>query len=415
MNNDLDQIENADDDLASPPKGGSNTIYIVIIVVIALICVAVVAFGFGGKKKVNPANADLETRVESYEPSVKQLVLPKDAPKDERIKELSLEEEKAEEKKRGLLQRPRSEAVAVNATAGEGFEPPPPIAPPAPAKTQDELREEKKRKDMWEQRRQASPVVFNSKIKVDNGDQRVERRETDVDAIAESVRRNAAAGGGDTSNMRPAANNLSRDDIEGRPAGKRVVATFATNIQDQSFMLTQGVMLDCILETAINSELPGYTRCILSEDVHSYDGSMLLLKKGSRVVGQYQGGIQQGETRIFVMWTRILTPDGIDVALDSPGTSPLGASGHDAYIDSHFLERFGSSALLSIVGGLAASESEGDVRLQAAGDSFNKSAEIALQNSIKIRPTGHKNQGDRIKIFVAKDIDFEPAIRIARQ
>lgn len=400
-----------DDDIEPLKKG--NSVYIIMIFVLVAMCVLVLAVSVGGKSKEKQVKDDLEVRVsEEYEPSIKNLTLPKDKPRDERVKELNLEQrqQRTTAQRQGLLSRPAAEEEFV-ANA-------PPLAPPGEqGKSQDELREEKRIKDMWNARREASTVVFNKNMRTESdGSRQRERNHVDVDAIAASVRRDAAAAGTASPTLGgQTGGGASRDDMEGRAIGKRTVVTYATNIQNASYTLTQGAMLDCVLETAISSQLPGYTRCILSDDVYSYDGSNLLARKGSRVIGQYQGGIQQGESRIFVMWNRILSTDGIDVALDSPGTSALGASGHEAYINSHFLERFGASALLSIIGGLAASESDGDVRLKAAGDSFNKSAEIALQNSIRIRPSGHINQGERIKIFVAKDIDFGPALRIARR
>ncbi len=186
----------------------------------------------------------------------------------------------------------------------------------------------------------------------------------------------------------------------------------ATRINGLSTKLLQGKMIGAILETAIQSDLSGMVRAEITEPVYSSNGKRLLIPQGSRVVGQYTGGLKNGQSRIFIVWQRVITPSGIDVALNSPGTGPLGRAGHGGWIDSHFWERFGSSILLSILGGgtsaLAGFAADGNQQaISNTQQGFNRSAEIALENSINIKPTLHKNHGESIKIFVARDIDFK--------
>ena len=125
----------------------------------------------------------------------------------------------------------------------------------------------------------------------------------------------------------------------------------ATQIKDLSTKLLQGKMIGAILETAIQSDLSGMVRAEITEPVYSSNGKQLLIPQGSRVVGQYTGGLKNGQSRIFVVWQRVITPKGIDIALNSPGAGALGRAGHGGWVDSHFWERFGSSMLLSVMGG----------------------------------------------------------------
>ncbi len=187
----------------------------------------------------------------------------------------------------------------------------------------------------------------------------------------------------------------------------------ASIVADSNLFLTKGAFLDCILETAISSDVPGMTRCQLSRDIYSTNGKVLLLEKGSHIVGQYQGGIQQGQARIFVLWDRVQTPNGVIIDLDSPGTDTLGRSGHSGFIDGHFKERFGSAILLSLIGDVgsyaANSANKGNKNQIQFGDTIGSSkdmANIVLQNSIHIKPTLLKNQGEHINVFVARDLDF---------
>ncbi|WP_435104897.1 TrbI/VirB10 family protein [Arhodomonas sp. AD133] len=174
-----------------------------------------------------------------------------------------------------------------------------------------------------------------------------------------------------------------------------------------SHLLAEGTMIDCTLETRIISEVAGKTKCQVSRDIYSADGSRVLVPRGSTITGQYRAGMARGRVRIFVSWNRLRRPDGVLAMLDSPGTGPLGASGHEGYRDTHFFERFGASLLLSVIGieGAKYVEGDGEAALSAV-ESFNDAAEKALEVQIDIPPTLYKHQGDRIKIFVSKDVDF---------
>ncbi len=182
----------------------------------------------------------------------------------------------------------------------------------------------------------------------------------------------------------------------------------------QPYIIAQGKMIGATLETAIQSDLPGMVRAIVSEDVYSFDGRLKLIEKGSRLIGEYQSGVRRGQVRVFVSWNRVITPNGVDVSLESPSTDGLGRSGISGWADRHFLERFGSSILLSIIGAYSAREAAKDssVGQEIRGevsDDFNRLSEITLNESINIPTTIHINQGEYIKIFVARDLNFKSA------
>jgi type IV secretion system protein VirB10 len=182
---------------------------------------------------------------------------------------------------------------------------------------------------------------------------------------------------------------------------------------DRDMFVTRGAFLDCALETAINSDVAGMTSCRLTRDVYGASGKVKLLERGSRVTGQYASGLERGKARIFVLWNRAETPNGVIVELDSPGTDALGRSGHDGYVDTHFWERFGGAIMLSLiddVGSYVAAKAgdvdSGTVRLDGTSDSAANAAGVALENSVNIRPTLVKHQGEHINVFVARDLDF---------
>lgn len=186
----------------------------------------------------------------------------------------------------------------------------------------------------------------------------------------------------------------------------------ATKLRNLDALVAQGTMIDGILETAIQSDLPGMVRAIVSKDTYSFDGSNLLIPKGSRLIGRYSSGLVRGQSRVFIIWNRLLRPDGVSVNIGSYGTDDLGRAGLGGVVDTKFFERFGSSVLLSLldagiqIGVNAADDDDTATVALDSGSDFSRAAEIALENSIAIKPTVHVHQGTEIKVFVGKDLDF---------
>ena len=180
---------------------------------------------------------------------------------------------------------------------------------------------------------------------------------------------------------------------------------------DPANTVTQGTLIPAILETAINTDVPGYVRAVVSQDVRSFDGKNVLVPRSSRLIGQYQSGVQGGQKRAYVIWTRLIRPDGASVNISSPAVGFDGTTGLQGDVNSHFFKRFGSAMLLSVVGGLSTIASGGaSVVLGGAGQS---AAAVAAQQDSQIGPTIRVRMGEPIRVFTARDLDFSqvPAVR----
>ena len=187
-------------------------------------------------------------------------------------------------------------------------------------------------------------------------------------------------------------------------------AVRAQVLPTQRLLLPKGAFLDCTLETAIDSTLPGMTTCVMATDAFGVDGEVVLLERGTKLVGETRGQVQQGSARVFVLWSEARTPTGVIVPLASPGADELGRSGLPGTVDRHFWERFGSAMLVSVIDGAiqaAVQSSRGNSGTVIVNPSATQDVMTeVLKGTINIPPTVVKRQGDRIQVLVARDLDF---------
>jgi type IV secretion system protein VirB10 len=180
----------------------------------------------------------------------------------------------------------------------------------------------------------------------------------------------------------------------------------STRLIEPANTVVQGTLIPAVLETAIDTDLPGYVRAVVSQDVRSFDGSRVLIPRSSRLIGEYKGAVQAGQRRAYLMWTRLVRPDGVSIALASPAADFSGQAGVGGQVNSHFLSRFGSSILLSILGG-AGSLASGGASTVIVGGAGQSAASIAAQHDGQRAPTIKVRQGEPIRVFTARDLIFQ--------
>ncbi|MFA6965783.1 type IV secretion system protein VirB10 [Bosea sp. (in: a-proteobacteria)] len=209
-----------------------------------------------------------------------------------------------------------------------------------------------------------------------------------------------------------------RNELADKLKATTIEGVRAARLPNRNLLVTQGTAIPCVLETAMSSDVPGFVSCVVLRDVLSDSGHVVLMEKGTQIVGEYRGQVRKGSKRMFVLWTRAKTPTGVIVALASPATDALGRAGFDGEIDTHFWERFGAALLLSIVSDAAAigrqQLDDADIEIRNTSGAANTAAGIAVERSIDIPPTLNKNQGERVNIFVARDLDFSSVYDLKR-
>lgn len=204
--------------------------------------------------------------------------------------------------------------------------------------------------------------------------------------------------------------------------------TSARFIQKPNALLVRGTYIRCILESRIISDFGGFTSCMVTEPVYSINGRTLLLPKGSKILGTYQGGANRG-ARIEVIWDRITTPTGIDVSMSSPGVDNLGSAGVPGQYDAHWGSRIGAALLISMIsdgfkyaaaenGPSSYSYGGGNIVVEqpyesATARTMERMANQAIDESMaQRRPTVTVNQGTIINVYVSRDVDFSGVVSL---
>lgn len=179
----------------------------------------------------------------------------------------------------------------------------------------------------------------------------------------------------------------------------------AGRLANPSLTVPQGTVIPAVLETALDSTRPGGVRALVQRDVYGFDGSRVLVPRGSRLYGEYEAGLQAGQNRALVRWTRLLRPDGVTIALDSPASDPLGRAGVRGKVDGKFFQRFGGAILQSVLDigvGIATREATDGVVVALPGSTQN----IDVTQGDQVQRTLKVKHGTSVSVFVARDLDF---------
>jgi len=184
----------------------------------------------------------------------------------------------------------------------------------------------------------------------------------------------------------------------------------AEQMMDPDRTLAQGSVVQAALQVAINSDLPGNVIAVVSEPVPSFAGNNILIPRGSRLFGSYSAGIDAGQKRILIAWSRILTPDGHSMQISAVGGDRLGRSGVTGFIDTKFGERFGGAALISVIGAAPSitaarveSETTSDTLVSITEDLEDATGTV-IAEQLSRKPTIYIDQGNSVTVLVDRDV-----------
>jgi type IV secretion system protein VirB10 len=153
-----------------------------------------------------------------------------------------------------------------------------------------------------------------------------------------------AFGGGGGGN--DSGNGASLFALQRTTSGNQIGVSY---IGDLNRIIAQGKIMDAVLETAISTDLQGSARALVTRDVYAEAGKNVLIQKGSRLIGTYSSAVTAGSIRIQIIWNRLIRPDGVDIAIASPGIDPLGRAGVAGQYDAKALALFANAAMTCLV------------------------------------------------------------------
>lgn len=237
-----------------------------------------------------------------------------------------------------------------------------------------------------------------------------------------------AGAGGATSILD--GSSATNSDVQNGISDSSAANVVVTKVKDPFNTIIQGKLVDVVLETAIYTELNGVLRAVVAQDVYAERGKKILIPKGSRLIGSYNTDVAAGQTRIFIIWSRVIRPDGVDAQIGSPVTDLQGRAGIVGKVDNKYLELFSSSLLSSLITIGVAAAAEGafntgniESRETTGGSTFNSGGakdyavvdavegitdltKTIAKDQLSVKRAITVDQGERIKVFVNRDIIF---------
>ncbi len=208
----------------------------------------------------------------------------------------------------------------------------------------------------------------------------------------------------------------------------------ATSYGSRDTLISQGKTMEVILETAINTDIPGPLRAIVAMDIYSEAGNNILIPKGTKMIGEYSSASGNDSRRVNIIWKRIIRSDGVDININYPAMDELGGIGVTGDYDSKFIDTLRNSLLISSIqiGGNFFTQKDGDKIITSVAtdgtkttttpanylnktkivDDMKKLFSDYINRAGSLKPTITIDQGTKIVVFCNNDIVIPPISNI---
>jgi type IV secretion system protein VirB10 len=195
---------------------------------------------------------------------------------------------------------------------------------------------------------------------------------------------------------------------------KKITPNFNEAI-GKDYVVFEGTVLETVLVTRLNGEFSGPVICMLTNNIYSHDGQRLLIPAGTKVMGETKRVDGFGQTRLAVVFHRLIMPDGYSVDLDQfQGLNQIGETGLKDKVNHHYLQIFGASIAVGAIAGLAEAGTNtssvglaltpADAYRQGVATSLAQSSTHILDRFLNLLPTITIREGHRVKVYLTQDL-----------
>ena len=198
-------------------------------------------------------------------------------------------------------------------------------------------------------------------------------------------------------------------------ADRRTVTPDRVTPPASPFVLQAGAVISAALITGIRSDLPGQITAQVTENIYdSPTGRILLVPQGTRLIGQYDNGVQFGQRRVLLVWNRLIMPNGRSIVLErQPGADAAGYAGLQDRVNQHWGNLLTAAAISTLLGGGAELGVDGDDYLTRAirrgtQTTINQSGQQIVRRQLNVQPTLTIRPGNPLHVVITRDLMLEP-------
>ncbi|MDQ0137612.1 type IV secretion system protein VirB10 [Neorhizobium galegae] len=298
---------------------------------------------------------------------------------------------------------------------------------------QEQVLREQQRQRMA--RMQARDSAYDAPLAIDRG--KLEARAQADDTAATRTATATASANGNPSDLYAAALRAGLGDQNVDPNGQSSKEDFfnaeLTDLgylpnrvvpQQSAFELKRGSVIPATLITGINSDLPGRITAQVSQNVYdSATGHRLLIPQGTKLFGRYDSKVSFGQSRVLVVWSDIIFPNGSTLQIGGmAGTDAEGYGGFNDKVNNHYLKTFGSAVMIALIGTgidmavpqsstLATQDTASDAARRNFAETFGRVADRTIQRNMDVQPTLQIRPGYKFNVLVDQDIVFPSQYR----
>jgi type IV secretory pathway VirB10-like protein len=227
----------------------------------------------------------------------------------------------------------------------------------------------------------------------------------------------------DAQNEKPPIDSDSIQNMQDRklaflngPIDKRTVSGERLEQPASRYVVQAGSVIPAALLTGIRSDLPGQVTGQVTENVYdSPTGRYLLIPQGSKLVGAYDSQVSFGQSRVLLVWSRVILPNGRSIVLErQPGADPEGYAGLEDQVDYHWGRLFMAATLSTLLGvgsELGSGNTDSDIvraLRRGSSDSLNQTGQQIVRRNLNVQPTLTIRPGFPVRVIVNRDLVLAP-------